>query len=303
MDLYGHQGDPPLKRTQNAWIVENVLRHASPERLLVIGMSKGDMLKDCLPAESWTDKDQLLALISRLMPEFTLNAYRPQLSSPKVHLAMFSAIRTESYLDEAGHLRQRPKQPFESQGLDVFVKTITEAHDAKVWDGYIRELFRILKKIVTSKIFPVLVLVLLAFGGWMVVRQTFKITFTTSNYPKADTDAAVYLKLIGDKRESWRINFPGRGPSKNHSDSFERGADDVFEVDMWPVGTIREVVVGHDDSGTDANGERTGGWYLVKVEVEEKIHGSWGPKSTFPCGLWLDQSEGYGLERKLRKSN
>lgn len=303
MDLYGHQGDSHLKRTQNAWIVENVLRHASPDRSLVVGVSKGDVLRDSLPAESWTDKERLLALISEKMPEFTMNAYRQQLSSSKVQLAMFSAISTESYLDAAGHLRQRPKQPFESQGLEVFVKTITEAHDDKVWNGYVSEALRILKKLVTSRIFLAMVAVLTAFLWWMTAWQTFQITFITSSRSSAGTDASVYLYLIGDKRESFRINFPGRSPSKTHRDAFEIGATDVFEVEVWRVGTVREVVVGHDDSGTDAAGRRTGGWHLASVEVEEKIQDSWGPKTTFPCDLWLDQTEGNGLEVRLSKSN
>ncbi len=213
LDLYGHQGDPPLKRTQNAWIVENVLRHASPKRPLVIGVSKGDVLKDRLPAESWTDKEQLLALISTLMPEFTMNAYRGQLCSSKVQLAMFSAIRAESYLDGAGQLRQRPRQPFESEGMDVFVKTIAKAHTAKVWWEYLLEAFRISKKVATSRMFLALVVVLSAFLWWMTAWQTFQITFMTSSYSGAGTDASVYLCLIGDKRESFRINFPSRSPS------------------------------------------------------------------------------------------
>jgi hypothetical protein len=130
VDLHGHQGDTAMKRAQNGWIIENVLREALNVRRLVIGVSKGD-LEHRLPAEAWTDKEKLMALISESMPEFNLAAYRPQLQSRKVQMVMFSAVATESYLDDKEVLRQRPKKPLTSQGLEIFVKSITEAHDHK----------------------------------------------------------------------------------------------------------------------------------------------------------------------------
>ena len=100
MDLVGHQDDEPIKRAQNAWIVENVLRNAAAVRQVVIGVSKGDMMKHRLPDSSWADKEQLIALISDMMPEFNISAYRQQLARLNVRMVMFSAVGTVPYLDE-----------------------------------------------------------------------------------------------------------------------------------------------------------------------------------------------------------
>ena len=139
VDLHGHQGDTARKRSQNGWIIENVLRQAVNVRRLVIGVSKGD-LEHRLATEAWTDKEKLMALITENMPEFNLNAYRSQLQSTKVQMVMFSAVATESYLDDKEVLRQRPKKPLASHGLEIFVKSITEAHDHKTKEKMIRQL-------------------------------------------------------------------------------------------------------------------------------------------------------------------
>jgi hypothetical protein len=138
VDLHGHQGDSAMKRAQNSWIIENVLREAVDVRRLVIGISKGD-LEHRLPTDGWADKDKLMALISESMPEFNLNAYRSQLQSTKVQMVMFSAVATESYLDDKEFLRQRPKKPLTPQGLEIFVKSISEAHDQKKKEEMVRK--------------------------------------------------------------------------------------------------------------------------------------------------------------------
>ena len=153
MDLYGHQGAQARIRTLNGWIVENVLRNASAVRQIVIAVSKGDVMKHRLPVQAWADKDQLMVLLSDMMPEFNLSAYRQQLARPNVQMAMFSAIGTEPYLDSNGSLQHRPKSPFESEGLDIFVKTITQAHESKQLEICIRELVSWVERVLASGLF------------------------------------------------------------------------------------------------------------------------------------------------------
>jgi hypothetical protein len=152
VDLHGHQGDTAKKRAQNGWIIENVLREAAKVRRLVIGISKGD-LEHRLPVEAWTDKEKLMVLISESMPEFNLNAYRSQLQSTKVQMVMFSAVATESYLDDKEVLRQRPKKSLASQGLEIFVKSITEAHDHKKKEEIVRKVTSTSIKTISSRWF------------------------------------------------------------------------------------------------------------------------------------------------------
>lgn len=153
VDLHGHQGDTRKKRTQNAWIIQNVLDQAVNVRRLVIGISKGDLMAHQMPAETWTNKEKLMTLISERMPEFNLKAYRSQLQSPKVLMVLFSAVATESYLDHNKVLRQRPKKPLASQGLESFVKAITEAHNHKTNEKIVRVIKSISIRTISSYAF------------------------------------------------------------------------------------------------------------------------------------------------------
>lgn len=170
VDLHGHQGDADTKRIQNAWIVENALKQAMNARSIVIGISKGD-LEHRLPTEAWTDKEKLMALISESMPEFNLTGYSPQLQSPKVQMVMFSAVATEPYWDHQDVLRQRPKKPLTSRGLEVFVKSITEAHDHKKREGMVKKVTGNSIRTVSSLWFWILlgVLVILYLLYWFVI--------------------------------------------------------------------------------------------------------------------------------------
>ncbi len=173
VDLHGHQGDTARKRAQNGWIIENVLREAVQVRRLVIGISKGD-LEHRLPVEAWTDKEQLMSLLTESMPEFNLNAYRSQLQSTKVQMVMFSAIATESYLDDKEVLRQRPKKPLTSQGLEIFVKSITEAHNQKWWEILVRKVIGTFIRIISSRRFwKVLGVLFVLYLLYWFVRSVF----------------------------------------------------------------------------------------------------------------------------------
>jgi len=137
LDLHEHQSEKHLKKTQNAWIVENVLRNAATAQRVVLGVSKGDLMTHLLPIKSWRKKTQVLDLIGSMMPEFNLNAFRSQLEERKVEVVLFSAVyHTEARLDGEEKLQRVPGLPLRSEGLDVFVKAITEGYSDKVWQRF-----------------------------------------------------------------------------------------------------------------------------------------------------------------------
>lgn len=172
-DLHEHQGEAPEKKTQNAWIVENVLKNAGSVHRIVIGISKGDLMTALLPTEFWEDKSRIMALISQMMPEFNLAGYQPQIEASKVQLVMFSAVATEAYLDAQNQLLRRPCLPLQSAGLEVFVKTIMDGHADKEWETFWRKV-RIwavrLAGLLTSKNFWVFVFVFtfMYFVYWII---------------------------------------------------------------------------------------------------------------------------------------
>lgn len=152
LDLHEHQGEPPLKRTQNAWIVENCLKSAYAAQRIVLGVSKGDVLAHLVPVESWQDKGAILELIEAHMPEFNLAAYQATLSGSDVEVVMFSAVtHTENKVDESGALRKVPGTPLESHGLNPFVSAIIEGKIDKDWQEFINRWRRRIIKVMSSK--------------------------------------------------------------------------------------------------------------------------------------------------------
>lgn len=282
VDLHGHQGDSPQKRTQNGWIIENVLKEASEDSRLVIGISKGDLMLERLPVEDWSDKEKLMGLISATMPEFNLSAYRQRLQNPRVRIVMFSAVTSEPYLDENGMLRRRPKKPLESQGFEIFVESITQADKDKRWREFALTTMQGFKSVVTSRLFLILLLMAAAFLSWKISRQTFKITFKTSSLTDAGTDGRVSLRLIGSTESEW-LEFDGRKQPDNNPDPFEVGSEDVFVRTVWSPGPIREVKlrINFENSGRDK------AWLLEKLSVEELDDGSSGSRYIFSHNQWL----------------
>ena len=79
-------------------------------------------------------------------------------------------------------------------------------------------------------------------------------------------------------------------PSKRKH--FERGRKDTFTLPAFELGDLVRLVVRHDGTGMGA------GWHLDRIDVWSELSGrGW----SFPCGQWLDKSEGDGLiERELQ---
>lgn len=86
----------------------------------------------------------------------------------------------------------------------------------------------------------------------------------TSQIRGASTEANVFLELIGDRNQSGRFELDAM------TTSFQRGQVDVFFVTLNNVGTLLEVIIGHDNSGSNPQ------WHLELVEItdtkSEQVH-------------------------------
>jgi hypothetical protein len=144
VDLYEHELAKRNKRTQNAWIVENVLKNASSAKSLVLGLSKGDLILDIFPVEDWLDKNRVLDFLKTRMPEFNLSAYLSMLNSNKVQAVVFSSIAdTENRLDVNGLLLRVPSLPLKSKNLHVFVNAITSTSTNKFLETIAKRSIRV----------------------------------------------------------------------------------------------------------------------------------------------------------------
>ena len=68
----------------------------------------------------------------------------------------------------------------------------------------------------------------------------------TSDIRGAGTDANVHLTLYGLDADSGAVPLTS---SETHTDKFERGHTDVFEIVCRELGPLHKVQVGHDNSG------------------------------------------------------
>ncbi|XP_053732656.1 lipoxygenase homology domain-containing protein 1-like isoform X2 [Synchiropus splendidus] len=114
----------------------------------------------------------------------------------------------------------------------------------------------------------------------------YEIKIFTSDVFGAGTDADVFIVLYGrnavcteekclcvNKRE--RIMY------------FERGAEDMFIVELEDVGDVIEKIrIGHDNRGVNP------GWHLDRVEIRRLLRKGKGSETViFPCERWLAKSE------------
>ncbi|XP_061733262.1 LOW QUALITY PROTEIN: lipoxygenase homology domain-containing protein 1 [Nerophis ophidion] len=117
----------------------------------------------------------------------------------------------------------------------------------------------------------------------------YEIKIFTSDVFAAGTDADVFMVLYGrdavctqqkrlcvNKRE--RIMY------------FERGAEDMFIVELEDVGEVIEKIrIGHDNRGINP------GWHLDRVEIRRLLRKGKGSETViFPCERWLAKSEDDG---------
>lgn len=108
--------------------------------------------------------------------------------------------------------------------------------------------------------------------------NSYIITVNTSDKLGAGTDSNVYIELIGRKKvSSGKLVLD---ESKSNKNKFEKGKTDVFEIKCRDVGTLRRIVIGHDNKGSNA------AWHLKNVYIKSKLDGRvW----LCECNRWLDK--------------
>ncbi|KAL0979113.1 hypothetical protein UPYG_G00180880 [Umbra pygmaea] len=117
----------------------------------------------------------------------------------------------------------------------------------------------------------------------------YEIKTYTSDVFAAGTDADVFIVLYGQKalctqQKHLCVN------KRERRMFFERGAEDMFIVELEDVGDVIEKIrIGHDNSGTNP------GWHLDRVEIRRLLRKGKGSETTiFPCERWLAKSEDDG---------
>ncbi|XP_049618566.1 lipoxygenase homology domain-containing protein 1 isoform X3 [Syngnathus scovelli] len=117
----------------------------------------------------------------------------------------------------------------------------------------------------------------------------YELKIYTSDVFGAGTDADVFIVLYGQKgvctlQKHLCVN------KRERRLYFERGAEDMFIVELEDVGDIIEKIrVGHDNRGSNP------GWHLDRVEIRRLLRKGKGSETTiFPCERWLAKSEDDG---------
>ncbi|KAM4615981.1 lipoxygenase homology domain-containing protein 1 [Polymixia lowei] len=117
----------------------------------------------------------------------------------------------------------------------------------------------------------------------------YEIKIYTSDVFGAGTDADVFIVLYGQKgvctqQKHLCVN------KRERRLYFERGAEDMFIVELEDVGDIIEKIrIGHDNRGSNP------GWHLDRVEIRRQLRKGKGSETTiFPCECWLARSEDDG---------
>ncbi|XP_055036930.2 lipoxygenase homology domain-containing protein 1 [Misgurnus anguillicaudatus] len=114
----------------------------------------------------------------------------------------------------------------------------------------------------------------------------YEIKFFTSDIFAAGTDADVFIILYGQNgvctsQKSLCVN------KRERRMYFERGAEDMFIVELEDIGDIIEKIrIGHDNRGVNP------GWHLDRVEIRRLLRKGKGSETAiFPCEGWLARSE------------
>ncbi|KAG7241182.1 hypothetical protein INR49_025925, partial [Caranx melampygus] len=117
----------------------------------------------------------------------------------------------------------------------------------------------------------------------------YEIKVFTSDVFGAGTDADVFIVLYGrdavcTQQKSLCVN------KRERRMYFERGAEDMFIVELEDVGDVIEKIrIGHDNRGVNP------GWHLDRVEIRRLLRKGKGSETViFPCECWLAKSEDDG---------
>ncbi|XP_061603543.1 lipoxygenase homology domain-containing protein 1 [Phyllopteryx taeniolatus] len=117
----------------------------------------------------------------------------------------------------------------------------------------------------------------------------YEIKIFTSDVFGAGTDADVFVVLYGrdavcTQQKRLCVN------KRERMMYFERGAEDMFIVELEDVGEVIEKIrIGHDNRGVNP------GWHLDRVEIRRLLKKGKGSETViFPCERWLAKSEDDG---------
>uniref|UniRef100_A0A8B9L468 Lipoxygenase homology domains 1b n=1 Tax=Astyanax mexicanus TaxID=7994 RepID=A0A8B9L468_ASTMX len=114
----------------------------------------------------------------------------------------------------------------------------------------------------------------------------YEISIFTSDVFGAGTDADVFIVLYGQNSVCTQQKYLCVNKRERRM-YFERGAEDMFIVELEDIGDIIEKIrIGHDNSGTNP------GWHLDRVEIRRLLRK--GKTTIFPCERWLAKSEDDG---------
>uniref|UniRef100_A0A3Q2GRI5 Lipoxygenase homology PLAT domains 1a n=1 Tax=Cyprinodon variegatus TaxID=28743 RepID=A0A3Q2GRI5_CYPVA len=127
----------------------------------------------------------------------------------------------------------------------------------------------------------------------------YEIKTFTSDMFGAGTNADVFIVLYGKdgvctQQKSLCVN------KRERRMYFERGAEDMFIVELEDVGDVIEKIrIGHDNRGVNP------GWHLDRVEIRRLLRKGKGSETIiFPCECWLAKSEDDGETiRELQPSD
>ncbi|XP_031425771.2 lipoxygenase homology domain-containing protein 1 [Clupea harengus] len=117
----------------------------------------------------------------------------------------------------------------------------------------------------------------------------YEIKTFTSDVFGAGTDADVFIVLYGQNAVcTQQVNLCVNERERHLF--FERGAEDMFIVELADVGDVIEKIrIGHDNRGTNP------GWHLDRVEIRRLLRKGKGSETIiFPCECWLARSEDDG---------
>lgn len=117
----------------------------------------------------------------------------------------------------------------------------------------------------------------------------YKIIIRTGSEKNCGISSQVFIRLIGEEKKMKTDRIKLELAKKKR---FEPGSSETFQINAIDIGDLRQVELGHDGVGPDAN------WFVKAIEVHEPIRG----KSYFiTCNSWLGTEKGDGLT--MRKFN
>uniref|UniRef100_A0A672U8Y0 Lipoxygenase homology PLAT domains 1 n=1 Tax=Strigops habroptila TaxID=2489341 RepID=A0A672U8Y0_STRHB len=112
----------------------------------------------------------------------------------------------------------------------------------------------------------------------------YEVSVVTGDVRAAGTNAKVFMQIYGETGKTELIIL------ENRSNNFERGATDVFKVDVFTIkaidlGELKKLRIRHDNSGSSPS------WFLERVEIVDLKEST---TYYFPCQRWLAVEEDDG---------